>query len=159
MCLFKDWQEVAYPGVHPHTEVSGDSEFMGTLSVFPTFIFFVCLHMLTLYLFFYAYHFQVHNQDCHLSHRQSCCRPLVAPRSLSTLQLIDLMTFLVLALDPFSMHTLFSFLLNQLNCLPSSPPTSVFWHLHLPAPSCFCSDIITLCLNQYVTLTLCEHEL
>lgn len=36
LCLFKDLQEVAYPKVHPHTEVSRDLEFMGTRSSFPT---------------------------------------------------------------------------------------------------------------------------
>lgn len=45
MCLFKDLQEVAYPGVHPHAEVSWDLEFMGTRSSFPTLVSF--LHVFT----------------------------------------------------------------------------------------------------------------
>lgn len=45
MRLFKDLQEVAYPGVHPHTVVSWDLEFVGTRGSFPTLV--SLLHVFT----------------------------------------------------------------------------------------------------------------
>lgn len=128
MRLFKDLQEVAYPGVHPHTVVSWDLEFVGTRGSFPTLVsllhvFTSCHHVRFPPLITFQPH--RHHRNSRLSHPHPQRRH---PVSLSVSQVFlwtshlhrsqTLTTFLLLISAPSSLHALASILLNQLNCYP-----------------------------------------
>lgn len=121
MCLFKDLQEVEYPGVNPHAEVSWDLEFMGTRSCFPTLVSF-CMSShpaATLIL----PHFSIFNPTAATAIFLIAAlvffhHPPSLFLNIPALPLTHLMTCLLLflALSPF--HDLAYILLNQLNCYP-----------------------------------------
>lgn len=126
MRLFKDLQEVAYPGVHPRTVVSWDLEFVGTRGSFPTLVsllhvFTSCHHIRFPPLI--TFQPQHHHHNSRLSHPQPRRRHPV-PLTVSQVFLWTshlhrsetLTTFRLLISAPF--HALASILLNQLNWYP-----------------------------------------
>lgn len=136
MCLFRELQEVAQPGVHPNAGVSWDLEFMGTRSGISCVFTSHCCHSLILPLLIISgptagttYFFIVNLAAATLF-------PSEHPTS-------DLTTSLLLVLAPILLLKPCLFLLNQLNCTPPA-------HLHL------CQQLylsITLLLSQYHSLS------